>query len=143
MRTVRVLVVDDNEDHRFLIERALHQLEGVQLEVVSVGDGEEALAHLQGPGGEDGHRPHVVLLDLRMPRLGGLDVLAEVKNDPELRRIPVCVLTSSDRRDDVDQAYLTGTNAYVVKSQSMGGIRHALAGVAEFWGGLAALPDPP
>ena len=143
MRTVRVLVVDDNEDHRFLIERALRQLDGVRLEVTSVGDGEEALAHLHGEDSTDLARPHVVLLDLRMPRLGGLDVLAEVKNDPELRRIPVCVLTSSDRRDDVDRAYQSGTNAYVVKSQSMGGIRQALAGVAEFWGGLAALPDPP
>lgn len=145
MRTLRVLIVDDNEDHRFLIERSLRNLEGVQVEVSTAVDGEDALAILQGPadGGDVPARPHVVLLDLRMPRLGGLEVLSAVKGDPVLRRIPICVLTSSDRADDIDQAYVRGTNAYVVKSQAMNGIRRALAGVSEFWGGLVALPEPP
>lgn len=145
MRTLRVLIVDDNADHRFLIERSLRNLEGVQVEVSTAVDGEDALAILQGPdAGEDAPaRPHVVLLDLRMPRLGGLEVLSAIKGDPVLRRIPICVLTSSDRPDDIDQAYVRGTNAYVVKSQAMNGIRRALAGVSEFWGGLVALPEPP
>lgn len=144
MRTLRVLIVDDNEDHRFLIERSLHSLEGVQVEVSTAVDGESALAILRGPdGGDAPARPHVVLLDLRMPRLGGLEVLSAVKSDPVLQRIPICVLTSSDRADDIDQAYVRGTNAYVVKSQAMNGIRRALAGVSEFWGGLVALPEPP
>lgn len=145
MRTLRVLIVDDNEDHRFLIERSLRGLEGVQVEVSTAVDGEDALAILQGPedGGDAPARPHVVLLDLRMPRLGGLEVLSAIKGDPVLQRIPICVLTSSDRSDDIDQAYVRGTNAYVVKSQAMNGIRRALAGVSEFWGGLVALPEPP
>jgi CheY-like chemotaxis protein len=144
-RTVRVLVADDNEDHRFLIERALRNVnDGVELEVESVADGEEAIAYLERRGDYASRlRPHVMLLDLRMPRLGGLDVLDRVKRDPELHAIPVCVLTSSDRRDDIDEAYRRGTNSYVVKSNDMHDIREGLASVSSYWGAVAALPEPP
>lgn len=143
-KTVRVLVADDNEDHRFLIERALHGVEGVTCEVSSVVDGEEALEYLQQRGRYPAQpRPHVVLLDLRMPRMDGLAVLAEVKGDPVLHTIPICVLTSSDRPDDIDEAYARGTNSYVVKSQDMHGIRDGLRGVSTYWGSLVALPEPP
>lgn len=141
MRHLRVLIVDDNPDHRFLIERALRGLADVALEIMTATDGEEAMEVLRGNG--EGHRPHVMLLDLRMPRRSGLEVLAEVKQDPELRRIPVCVLTSSDRKDDIDEAYDHGTNAYVVKAQGVNGLQEALSGVSEFWGSLVALPEPP
>lgn len=143
-RTVRVLVADDNEDHRFLIERALRGIEDVDLQVASVVDGEEVLEYLERRGRYTTQlRPHVVLLDLRMPRLGGLDVLTRVKGDPELQRIPVCVLTSSDRRDDIDEAYARGTNSYVVKSDDLHDIREGLASVSQYWGVVAALPEPP
>lgn len=144
-RTVRVLVADDNEDHRFLIERALRNVnDGVELEVDSVADGEEAIAYLERRGDYASRpRPHVMLLDLRMPRMGGLDVLTRVKGDPELQAIPVCVLTSSDRRDDIDEAYRRGTNSYVVKSNDMHDIREGLASVSIYWGRVAALPEPP
>ena len=143
-RTVRVLVADDNEDHRFLIERALRGVEGVDLEVAAVSDGEECLEYLERRGRYvDSQRPHVVLLDLRMPRLGGLDVLTRVKKDPDLHTIPVCVLTSSDRSDDIDEAYARGTNSYVIKSQDLRGIREGLRRVSEYWGAIAALPHPP
>lgn len=144
MKRIRVLVVDDNEDHRWLIERALHNVPGVSLEVSTVEDGEEALEYLERRGRYPSQpRPHVMLLDLRMPRVSGLEVLSRVKGDPDLQRIPVCVLTSSDRRDDIDEAYARGTNSYVVKSHDLRGIRDALASVSEYWGVVASLPDPP
>jgi CheY-like chemotaxis protein len=143
-RTVRVLVADDNADHRFLIERALRQVDEVYLEVLSVADGEEALEYLERRGRYEAEpRPHVVLLDLRMPRLGGLEVLARLKSHPDLHRIPVCVLTSSDRRDDIDEAYARGTNSYVVKSDDLRDIRQSLAVMSRYWGVVAALPEPP
>lgn len=143
-RTVRVLVADDNEDHRFLIERALRSIDDVDLEVSSVADGEEAMEYLERRGRYEGTpRPHVMLLDLRMPRMGGLDVLSRVKGDPDLHKIPVCVLTSSDRRDDIDEAYARGTNSYVVKTDSMHDIRNGLSYVSRYWGVVAALPEPP
>ena len=143
-RTVRVLVADDNEDHRFLIERALRGIEEVDLQVSSVADGEEALEYLERRGRYAAQpRPPVVLLDLRMPRLGGLEVLSRVKSDPDLHRIPICVLTSSDRREDIDEAYARGSNSYVVKSDDMHDIRQGLASVSQYWGVVASLPEPP
>lgn len=143
-RTVRVLVADDNADHRFLIERALRSVDDAEMLVTSVIDGEEALEYLERRGRYATEpRPHVVLLDLRMPRMSGLDVLSRLKADPDLRRIPVCVLTSSDRPDDIDEAYRRGTNSYVVKSDAHHDIRQGLACVSRYWGGLAALPEPP
>lgn len=143
-RTVRVLVADDNEDHRFLIERALRGIDEADLHVASVNDGEEALEYLERRGRYVAEpRPHVVLLDLRMPRLGGLEVLERLKRHPDLHRIPVCVLTSSDRRDDIDEAYARGTNSYVVKSDDMHDIRSGLACLSRYWGVVSALPEPP
>lgn len=143
-RTVRVLVADDNADHRFLIERALRDVDDADLHVTSVADGEEVLEYLERRGRyTEEQRPHVLLLDLRMPRLSGMDVLSRVKSDPDLRHIPVCVLTSSDRPDDIDEAYRRGTNSYVVKSDAHHDIRQGLACVSRYWGVVAALPEPP
>lgn len=138
--TVRVLVAEDNEDHRFFIERALRRLDGVDVDVDSVGDGEDALAYLyrRGPF-EDRERPHLILLDLKMPKIDGLEVLAAVKGDPELSTIPVAVLSSSDRPEDVDAAYGNACNSYVVKPTSMG-CEDALRSVGEFWTEVVALP---
>lgn len=144
MKPVRVLVADDNEDHRFFIQRALKGVRGVELEVDTVVDGEEALDYLKQRGRfADQPRPHMVLLDLRMPRRNGLEVLEVVKQDPELRKIPICVLTSSDRPEDVEEAYLRGTNSYVIKSSDIEGIRRELQTVSEYWTATAALPEPP
>jgi CheY-like chemotaxis protein len=140
-----VLVAEDNEDHRFFIKRALGGVRGVDLDVVTVSDGEEALEYLQRRGryGAQTPRPHMVLLDLRMPRRNGLEVLEVVKADPELRKIPVCVLTSSDRPEDIDEAYLRGTNSYVIKSSDLDGIRRELQNVSEYWTSTVTLPEPP
>jgi CheY-like chemotaxis protein len=144
VKPVRVLVADDNEDHRFFIQRALKGVQGVELEVDTVVDGEEALDYLEQRGRFVGQpRPHMVLLDLRMPRRNGLEVLEVVKQDPDLRKIPICVLTSSDRPEDVEEAYLRGTNSYVIKSSDIEGIRRELQTVSEYWTATAALPEPP
>lgn len=85
MRQLRVLVAEDNEDHRFLTMRALRDVQGVDIDAEGVRDGEEALAYVQRQGEYAGKAlPHVIFLDLRMPKLSGLEVLAELKNDPEL-----------------------------------------------------------
>lgn len=144
MMPVRVLVAEDNEDHLFFILRALRGVNGVTFEIDAVKDGEEALDFLYRRGRFEGRdRPHMILLDLRMPRLSGLEVLARIKADPELKRIPVSVLTSSDRPEDIQSAYDLGTNAYLVKNPDPAGLRHDLAQTKRFWGETARLPDPP
>lgn len=139
----RVLLAEDNEDHAFLTERALSEGEGDQVEVVRVHDGEEALEYLERRGrfiGRPG--PHLILLDLKMPRLGGLEVLARVKADESLRSIPVVVLSSSDRPEDVAEAYRRGTSSYVTKPQGSSSLREGVRQLSRYWVDLVTLPEP-
>lgn len=137
MRVVRVLIAEDNDDHLFLARVALQAVQGVQIEVVAARDGQEALDYLYGRGPHEGRDlPHLVLLDLSMPRKDGLAVLKEVRETPELRRLPVVVLTSSDRPEDIDAAYELGANSYVNKSRGLGE-------VADYWTQTANLPSLP
>lgn len=141
---VRVLVAEDNEDHRFFIIRALREASGGELLIESVADGADALDFLHRRGQfADRQRPHLILLDLKMPRVDGLQVLDAVKGDPELRSIPIAVLTSSDRREDVDASYQKGSNSYIIKPTSFARMREWLQTVHDFWTEIAVLPSPP
>jgi two-component system, chemotaxis family, response regulator Rcp1 len=144
MKTVRVLVAEDNDDHRFLTVRALRSVEGVEIQVEGVRDGEETLDFVYQRGQFAGQaRPHLILLDLKMPRVNGLEVLDQLKRDPDLATIPVVVLSSSDQREDVEAAYRHGTNSYITKPTSTGGYREDLQCVATLWTARTALPEPP
>lgn len=143
MTTLRILVAEDNEDHLFFITRALREIEDRVLDVDTVRDGVEAMAYLRREGDYAGvSRPHLIILDLKMPRVGGLEVIARVRRDPDLRTIPIAVLSSSDREDDIDQAYGLGGNTYVVKEAAGGGLTASLACLRDFWTDVAVLPDP-
>lgn len=141
---VRVLVAEDNADHRFLTVRALRQAGGAGVSVEEVPDGEQALDFLYQRGSyEDRERPHLIVLDLRMPRVSGFEVLAQVKTDADLRSIPVVVLTSSDLPEDIAHAYGLGTNSFVTKPAGPAVLEGLLA-VGEYWlGGTSSLPDVP
>lgn len=141
----RVLVAEDDEDHLFLTVRALSDWENdVDLEVDAVTDGEQLLDFLYRRGEyADRPRPHVIILDIKMPKVTGLEALETLKTDPVLRRIPVIILTSSDRPADVRTAYHLGTNTYVTKQGSITGMRQGLEDVAHFWMSAATLPEPP
>lgn len=142
--TIRVLVADDNEDHAFLIVRALRSAEGVVLEVETVTDGQEALDYLYQRARYAGQpRPNLILLDLKMPRVNGFEVLEQVKGDAELREIPIVVLSSSDRTEDIAAAYRMGGNSYVTKSTSAAGLRESVNGISHYWMQQSSLPPPP
>ena len=110
-----ILVVDDNEDDVLLLQESLSNLPAVNL-VHAVRDGEEALTFLRRQGQyAQACRPRLVLLDINMPRKNGFEVLAEMKNDPLLRMIPVVILTTSNREADVVAAYGSGACSFVTK----------------------------
>ena len=143
-KVTRVLVADDNDDHLFFTTRALRDVYGPQVEVDTVSDGEEAIDYLERRGRYRAQpRPHLMLLDLKMPKVDGLQVLDHVKSDPELRVIPVIVLTSSDRTEDINATYSSGGNSYVTKPTNSSGLREGLRNVASYWIGQAQLPEPP
>ena len=143
-RSVRVLVAEDNEDHLFLTTRALEQTNhGLRLEVQGVRDGEEALDYFYRRGKyENAERPHLLLLDLKMPKVDGLEVLERLKSDPELRSVPVVVLTSSDRPEDIEETYRRGGNSYVTKPVTPNGMRDGLREITDYWMNVAAIPEP-
>ncbi len=142
--SVRILVAEDNEDHQFFIIRALRDVDGVGFEIDAVRNGEEALDFLYRRGRfANQPRPHMILLDLKMPKVNGLEVLEQIKSDPELRTIPIAMLTSSDRKEDVDAAYRAGGNTYVVKQPSLSALKSELQEMSSYWTGVAVLPEPP
>lgn len=138
----RILLVDDSERDR---EMALEALASHNLanEVVPLRDGVEALDYLYRRGdfaGRPEGLPVVILLDLKMPRLDGLEVLRVLKADPALRAIPIVVMTSSREESDLVRSYDSGANAYVVKPVRFQEFLEAVRQLGAFW---ALLNEPP
>jgi chemotaxis family two-component system response regulator Rcp1 len=138
-RAVRVLLVEDNPADVRLLREALADGE-TDIELRVAIDGEQAIDILQASTLDPHTRPDLVLLDLNLPRKTGSEVLAEVKADPTLRRIPVIVLSGSGADHDVLQAYDLHANAYVQKPRDLPGLRRLVVEIERFWLGHALLP---
>jgi CheY-like chemotaxis protein len=127
--TADVLVVEDDPGDVLLTTDALEDCHlGLSLHVV--GDGEEAMRFLRDQGQP---RPTLILLDLNLPRRGGLEVLAELKTDPDLRAIPVVVLTTSQAEADIVRSYELHANAYVIKPIDAAKFADAIKQIDEFF----------
>ncbi len=130
--TPTILLVEDNFEH-LRLTRYILRTQNVPGEVRVVRDGQEALDYLhrrnQFTDPTSSPRPHVILLDLNIPRIDGKEVLRSLKTDPGLQDIPVIVLSSSDREEDVAFARETGAAAYISKSGGFDQLSAALAGI--------------
>lgn len=136
----RILLVEDNPDDVELTRLALEDA-GVYCEIITVEDGADAIAHLRSTtvaGGPD--RPHLVLLDLNLPKVDGRDVLRFVKGDDQLRVIPVLVLTTSGDDHDIRFAYGNHANGFLVKPIDFDEFVKLLRSVADYWFGAVVLP---
>ena len=135
MRPKRLLLVDDSPRDRELAIDALNEYRLVN-EVVALRDGAEALDYLYRRG-EFAERtdedPALILLDLKMPRVDGLEVLRQIKGDPRLKLIPMVMMTSSREDQDVVNSYRLGVNAYVVKPLSFHEFIEAIKVLGAFW----------
>ncbi len=139
--SARILQVEDNDADARLTREALRE-GGDDVRLSTVSDGEAALAYLRrDPGYEDAHRPDVVLLDLNLPRMGGLELLEAVRADPALAHIPVIVLSSSTTERDVHASYVRGANAFVVKPQDLDEFMDLIGAIRSFWLQTARLPS--
>lgn len=140
---VDILLVEDNPaDVRLTIEA----LRGARLvnELHVVGDGEAAMAFLcRRPPYEAAPTPGLVLLDLNLPRMDGREVLAAVKADPELKRIPVVVLTTSSAEVDILEAYDHYANCYITKPVDFASFLGAVRSLEDFWLSVVVLPPAP
>lgn len=138
----RILLVEDNKND---IELTLAALQENRLanEVVVARDGVEALDYLHRRGifkMRAAGNPAVVLLDLKLPKIDGMDVLRQLKSDPELRTVPVVMLTSSREEQDLVASYNLGVNAYVVKPVDFADFAQAMSRLGLFW---AVINEPP
>ena len=139
-RVLSVLLVDDDEGDLLMIQEALDSGTAAH-EIHVVHDGQECLDFLRRKGPfRDAPRPDLVLLDLNMPRVDGRQVLAAVKVDEELRKIPIIVLTTSRAPADITSSYDLHANAYVTKPMSLDELTAVVKGIDDFFGGIADLP---
>lgn len=136
-----IFLVEDNRGDIRLIEEALKN-SSVPHQIVAVRDGVEAMAYLRQEGEyADAVRPDLILLDLNLPKKDGREVLAEIKADPKLKRIPVVVLTTSRNEDDVTQSYDLHVNCYITKSRNLKELFKIVKGIEEFWLTTVTLPS--
>ena len=140
-RRIEILLVEDNPGDVHLTLEAFKDAR-IENTVHVVSDGEDALRFLRR---EDGHgdapRPDLVLLDLNLPRKNGHEVLAEIRADPAINRLPVVVLTSSDRDSDVDASYGLNANCYITKPISVDDFTTVVRSISDFWFRIVRLPD--
>jgi chemotaxis family two-component system response regulator Rcp1 len=138
---LHILLAEDNPADVRLMREMLKE-SSVRTELHVVPDGEEAVAYLRKRGKyADSPRPTLVLLDLNMPRRDGRSVLREVKADPELKRIPVIVLTTSQSEEDIRQSYDAHANCYVRKPTDFKDLQAIFSKFESFWFTAAELPS--
>lgn len=138
----RILVADDDADHAFFTVRAFQDAHGTDVDITTVRDGAEALDFLHQRGEHSqALRPHLIVLDLKMPKVDGLEVLQAIKEDESLRTIPTVVLSSSDRPQDIQDSYENNANSYVTKPASLTGLREGVSDLARYWIDISTLPD--
>lgn len=137
---IEILLVEDSVDEAELTMESLRDGR-VRNRIHWVEDGEEALAFLRRRDRFAGApRPDLILLDLRLPRKSGHEVLAEIKEDSELKRIPVVIMTTSDDERDINAAYDHHANCYVTKPVDMDKFIEVIKSIEEFWLTLVHLP---
>ncbi len=138
-----ILMADDDAEDCLLAQDALSEA-GQPHELRFVRDGEELLDYLLHRGeytaGRDVPRPDLILLDLKMPRMDGREVLQVIKSDPRLKRIPVVALTTSTAADDVGFSYDVGVNSYVTKPTTFRALVDLMNTLSKYWFELAELP---
>jgi CheY-like chemotaxis protein len=140
MKPVEIMLVEDNLADVRLTQEALKE-EKLNNNLSVLNDGVEALAFLRHEGQyANAVRPDLILLDLNLPRKGGREVLEEIKNDPDLKAIPVVVLTVSDAEKDILESYNLHANCYITKPLDLNQFSRVVRSIQDFWLTIVKLP---
>jgi chemotaxis family two-component system response regulator Rcp1 len=136
-----ILLVEDSENDILITKRAWKKGH-IKNPLHIVNDGEEAISFLRREGRHsEAPAPSLILLDLKMPRMDGFEVLSEIKKDQRTKSIPVIVLTSSNRSSDIDRAYELGCNSYIVKPVNFEKFINAIVGLSHYWLEICTIPS--
>ncbi len=140
---ITILMADDDQDDCLMVKEAFEESR-LANDLRFVGDGEALLDYLHHRGRyadtTASPRPGVILLDLNMPRKDGREALREIKSDPDLKSIPVVVLTTSKAEEDVYRSYNTGANSFVVKPVTFDGLVEVIRSLGKYWFEIVELP---
>ena len=135
-----ILMAEDSEEDFEAFQRIFNRKLGVP--VIRCRDGEDFLTYLTKLSDRFTEWPSLILLDLNMPGIQGLEVLTRLKNDPELRSIPTVVFSSSSNPKDVCSCYAQGANGYMIKPINYTDLERTLRGLVEYWKTVMVLPHP-
>lgn len=145
MKPITILLADDDSDDRLLAKQALEE-NRLAKDLRFVEDGEELIDYLFRRG-KYAHpavspRPGIILLDLNMPKKDGREALQEIKSHPNLKHIPVVVLTTSKAEEDVYRSYNLGVNSYITKPVTFEGLVEVMKTMGKYWFEIVELPNP-
>ncbi len=136
-----ILLVEDSKADIRLVQEVL-KTSTVPHQLMVVRNGMDAMAYLRKEGEfSESPRPNLIVLDLNLPRKDGREVLAEIKTDPDLKRIPVIVLTTSSNDEDIQESYDLYVNCYITKSRNLKDLFKLVKGIESFWLDTVTLPD--
>ncbi len=136
-----ILLVEDSKADIRLVQEVL-KTSTVPHQLMIVRNGMDAMAYLRKEGEfNESPRPNLIILDLNLPRKDGREVLAEIKSDPSLKRIPVIVLTTSSNDEDIQESYDLYVNCYITKSRNLKDLFKLVKGIESFWLDTVTLPD--
>ena len=124
-----ILLLEDDDLDAMILTRALRTL-NVRNEIIRAEDGEKGLSYLLN---DNSVRPYLILLDLNMPKMNGLEFLKKVKNDPKLRMIPIVVITTSERPPDIDASFENGASGYMIKNPEFKQFVEILKTTEQYW----------
>lgn len=137
---VEILLVEDNEDDIVIIQEAFGESQTLNV-INTVSDGEEALTYLRREGRYKGFSlPSLVLLDINMPKKNGFEVIEAVKADPQLRSIPIIMLTMSEREEDIKRSYANGACSYIRKPVDLDQFQSVIKLFELYWTIISHLP---
>ena len=143
-KSISLLIAEDDEDDRMLTRKAFENNNLIN-RIVFVGNGEELMDYLYRRGIYADRSlypwPDLILLDLNMPRKNGREALKEIKEDAELRRIPVIILTTSKEQEDIVRSYDLGVNSYITKPVTFEGLVRVLQEMSNYWFDIVQLPE--
>jgi len=143
-RSITILMADDDEDDRLMTKEAFEEAR-LANELRFVEDGEELMDYLYRRGAYTdtaaSPRPGLILLDLNMPRKDGREALREIKADPDLKQIPIVVLTTSKAEEDIYRSYDLGVNSFITKPVSFEGMVYVITALAQYWFQIVRLPE--
>ena len=141
-RTAKVVVADDDQSAVELLREAFER-SSMACEIDAVFSGQQLLDYLRKVDVAQCERPSLILLDLNMPGKDGRQTLSEIKADPNLRDIPIIIMTSSELEEDIEKSYRCGVNAYLKKPTLFSDLVKMTSAIKDFWFGCATLPQHP